>query len=175
MGTIFTASFDSTIGRLTVASTDAGVAYIALPRANGRGLMGWRQRHAPDDTLQEGFEPNRTAIAQISEFVDGKREVFDLPIDLRGTPFQRDVYREVAGILYGEWCSYSEIARRVGRPKAVRAVGAANGANPLPLVIPCHRVLSRAGQLQGYAGGLDMKAKLLAMEKSTRPGQIKLF
>ena len=81
----------------------------------------------------------------------------------------------IAGILYGDWCSYAEIARRIGRPKAVRAVGAANGANPLPLVIPCHRVLSSSGHLQGYAGGLDMKARLLAMEKSTRPGQVALF
>ncbi len=175
MRTIYTASFDSSIGRLTVASSGEGLAYVALPRANGRGLMGWHKRHCPDSILREGFEPNRTAIAQISEFLEAKREEFALPLDLRGTPFQLAVYEEVAAIPYGESRSYRDIAERVDRPAAVRAVGAANGANPIPLVIPCHRVVASSGGLQGYAGGLELKAKLLAMEQTSKPGQVRLF
>jgi len=175
MRTIYTASFDSAIGQLTVASSDEGLAYVALPRANGRGLMGWHKRHCPDTTLREGFEPNRAAIAQICEYLDAKREVFELPLDLRGTPFQLAVYEEVAAIPYGESSSYRDIAERVERPTAVRAVGAANGANPIPLVIPCHRVVASSGQLQGYAGGVALKAKLLAMEQASKPGQVRLF
>ena len=175
MRTIHTARFDSPIGELAVASSDAGLAYVALPRANGRGMLGWQRRHAADETLREGYAANRSAIQQILEFLDGKREVFDLALDLRATEFQCDVYRVVAAIPYGERLSYADVAARVERPKAVRAVGAANGANPLPLVVPCHRVVASGGQLQGYAGGLDMKARLLAMENTSKPGQGQLF
>ena len=171
MNTIYTASFESPIGHLTVASTLAGLACLVLPRATGRGLVGWCQRHEPDAELRAGYEPNRVAIRQIGEFLDGKRELFDLPLDLRGTPFQLEVYREVATIPHGEWRSYAEVARRLKRPKAFRAVGAANAVNPIPLVIPCHRVVASSGQLQGYAGGLTLKARLLAMENASRPEQ----
>jgi O-6-methylguanine DNA methyltransferase len=175
MTRIHTARFDSPIGKLTVASSDLGLSYVALPRANGRGLAGWQQRHAPDSTLAKGFEPNREAIGQILEFLEGKRRDFDLDLDLRGTPFQVAVYRQVASIPFGESRSYADVAEQIGRPRAVRAVGAANGANPIPLVIPCHRVLASNGNLQGYAGGLDLKAKLLAMESAVSPGQGALF
>ncbi len=175
METIHTASFDSSIGQLSVASTQSGLAHLALPCAAGRGLAGWRQSHYPQAELREGYEPNRVAIQQISEFLDGKREIFDLPLDLRGTAFQVEVYREVAAVPYGEWRSYAEVARRLGRPKAFRAVGAANAVNPIPLVIPCHRVLASNGQLQGYAGGLALKARLLAMENASRPDQGQLL
>ncbi|MBW2384413.1 MAG: methylated-DNA--[protein]-cysteine S-methyltransferase [Deltaproteobacteria bacterium] len=175
MTRIHTARFDSSIGTLTVASSELGLAYVALPRANGRGLAGWQQRHAADAKLAKGYEPNREAIGQILEFLAGKRQAFDLRLDLRGTPFQVDVYAEVAAIPYGESCSYADVAQKLGRPTAVRAVGAANGANPIPLVIPCHRVVAKSGQLQGYAGGLELKAKLLAMESNAQPGQGSLF
>lgn len=175
MTILYTARFDSPIGELTVASGEAGLAYVALPCANGRGLMGWRERHAPDAELCAGYEVNRTAIQQLTEFLEGKRKIFDLPLDLRGTEFQLDVYREVAKVPYGEWCTYAEISRRVGRPKALRAVGGANGANPIPLVIPCHRIVASNGHLQGYAGGLDLKARLLATEGAALPGQAQLF
>jgi O-6-methylguanine DNA methyltransferase len=175
MTRIHTARFESPIGTLTVASSDRGLAYVALPRANGRGLAGWQRRHALDSELAKGYEPNRQAIVQILEFLDGKRQAFDLALDLRGTPFQISVYDTVAAIPYGESRSYAEVAQKVGRPNAVRAVGAANGANPIPLIIPCHRVVASSGQLQGYAGGLDLKARLLAMESNAQPGQGALF
>ena len=89
-----------------------------------------------------------------------------MDLDLRATAFQLAVYQCVAKIGYGQTLSYSDIANAIGKPKAVRAVGAANGANPIPLVIPCHRVIARGGALQGYAGGLKLKARLLAMESA---------
>ena len=170
-GIIYKARFDSPIGKLVAASSEAGLCYVALPRASGRGLTGWKRRHAPDEKLVEGYEPNRMAIKQIVEFLEGKREVFELELDMRATAFQQDVYDVVAAIPYGESISYAEVAERVGRPAAVRAVGAANGANPIPLVVPCHRVVAKSGQLQGYAGGVDLKARLLAMESDSHPVQ----
>jgi O-6-methylguanine DNA methyltransferase len=164
METIYTARFTSPIGRLTVASSDKGLAYLELPHANGRGFRGWLKTHAPDVRVSERRTPNDEAIDQIRAYLDGERRAFELDLDLRATAFQKSVYKHVAQIGYGETLSYSEIAEALGRPRAVRAVGAANGANPIPLVIPCHRVIARGGALQGYAGGVELKARLLAME-----------
>ena len=175
MSTIHTARFESPIGDLIVATSSRGLCYVGLPRASGRGLAGWHRRHAADETLDSGYEPNRGAIKQITEFLAGKREAFELDLDLRATEFQSAVYDVVASIPYGESLSYADVAERIGQPTAVRAVGAANGANPIPLVVPCHRVVAKSGQLQGYAGGLDLKAKLLAMESSSHPAQGALF
>ncbi|MAJ58705.1 MAG: hypothetical protein CBC48_01335 [bacterium TMED88] len=167
-----TARFESPIGRMSVTSSDQGLCYVGLPRANGRGLEGWRRRHAIEESHTVGGDSNREAIEQIVSFLDGRRERFDLALDLRGTPFQIEVYEAVASIPYGERLSYGAIADCIGRPAAVRAVGMANGANPLPLIIPCHRVVGKDGQLQGYSGGLGLKRKLLAMESAsvTRQG-----
>jgi O-6-methylguanine DNA methyltransferase len=166
MDVMHTADFETPVGSVRIASTARGLAYVQLPHANGRGFDGWRLRHAPQVKVERGFDPNRQYIAQIVEFLDGKRERFDLPLDLRGTPFQLAVLEEVANIPFGETRSYGEVAKAVGRPKASRAVGAANGANPVSLVVPCHRVIATSGQLQGYGGGLELKAWLLAMERS---------
>ncbi len=164
--TVHTAQFESPIGSLRVASTDAGLAYLELPHASGRGLGGWLRRCAPGADCVEAFAPNRPAIRQILEYLKGKRTEFDLPLDLRGTEFQRSVWQALLEIPYGEVRSYREIAGAVGRPRAVRAVGAANGSNPVALVVPCHRVIAADGKLGGYGGGLDLKARLLAMERS---------
>jgi len=166
MDVIHTVDFDTPIGSLRIASTSHGLAFVQLPHANGRGFEGWRARHAPGAETKQGFEPNRIHVAQLLEFLEGKRQVFDLPLDVRGTDFQVAVYREVARIPFGETRTYAQVAGAVGRPTATRAVGAANGANPLPLVVPCHRVIASSGHLQGYGGGLDLKAKLLAMERT---------
>lgn len=175
MGILHTARFDSSIGELVLASSRKGLVFVGLPRANGRGFAGWQRRHAPDESVEEGFEPNRVAIMQLHEFLDGKRQKFDLELDLRATAFQLEVYRVLGSIPYGESISYSEVARRVGRPSAVRAVGAANGANPMPLVIPCHRVVAADGHLHGYSGGVELKARLLAMESAAHPPAGRLF
>ena len=177
MDVIHTAEFDSPIGSLRIASTSIGLAYIQLPHANGRGFDGWRTRHAPAAVVKQGFEPNQVYGAQIVEFLEGKREAFDLPLDLRGTDFQVAVYEEVARIPFGETRSYKQIAAAIGRPTATRAVGAANGANPVSLVVPCHRVIATRGHLHGDGGGLALKAKLLAMERGRglRSGQGRLL
>ena len=166
MDVMHTADFETPVGSIRIASTARGLAYVQLPHANGRGFDGWRMRHAPDVKVKRGFEPNRAIIAQIVEFLEGKRDAFDIPVDLRGTPFQLAVLEEVARIPFGETRTYGEIAEVLGRPTASRAVGAANGANPVSLVVPCHRVIASNGHLQGYGGGLDLKARLLAMERS---------
>ena len=104
------------------------------------------------------------AIRQLRAYFAGKLRRFDLPLDLQGTEFQRRVWRELEAIPFGETRSYSQIATVIGAPRAVRAVGAANGANPIPIVIPCHRVIGAAGALVGYGGGLPLKKRLLELE-----------
>jgi len=112
------------------------------------------------------WEPARCAAVarQLAEYFAGRRREFALTLDPPGTPFQRDVWGELARIPYGATVSYGELARRVGRPAASRAVGAANGANPIPIVLPCHRVIGANGSLTGYGGGLPIKRALLALE-----------
>lgn len=163
---VHTAELDSPIGRLRIASTERGLAYLELPRASGRGLLGWMRRHAADAKPVAGFETNRRAIAEILEYLDGKRTDFDLALDIRATPFEQAVYRELARIPYGETRTYADLASAIGRPTAFRAVGAASGANPIALVLPCHRVVRTGGKLGGYAGGVELKARLLAMERA---------
>ena len=123
---------------------------------------------APGAKRNAAFAPNREAIRQVLEYLDGKRTDFDVPLDLRGTPFQQAVWHALLAIPYGETRSYADVARSVGKPDAVRAVGTANGANPVPLVVPCHRVIQSGGKLGGYGGGVDLKRRLLAMEQSLR-------
>jgi methylated-DNA-[protein]-cysteine S-methyltransferase len=103
-------------------------------------------------------------VRQLREYFAGQRTRFDLPLHPAGTAFQRDVWSELQRIPYGETISYGELARRVGHPAAARAVGAANGANPIPIVIPCHRVIGANGKLTGFGGGIPVKQKLLALE-----------
>lgn len=104
---------------------------------------------------------------QLFEFFDGRRKDFDFPLDPPGTPFQKAVWNELLSIPYGETRTYAQIARAVGQPTATRAVGAANGANPIAVIIPCHRVIGSNGKLTGYGGGLDMKARLLDFEQGS--------
>ncbi len=106
---------------------------------------------------------------QLRAYLSGDRTAFDLPVDLRGTEFQRQVWQVLLQIPYGSTITYAELARRVGNPKAARAVGAANGRNPIPIVVPCHRVVAAGGKLGGYGGGLDLKRRLLALEQRTLP------
>ena len=171
MEIVHTTRVDSPIGTMRLASTAMGLAYVELPHADGRGLDGWLRRCLPGASVEEGFAPNRSATRQILEYLEGTRTEFDLALDPRGTTFQRRVWTALAEIPYGETSSYADIARRVKRPSAARAVGAANGANPLSLVVPCHRVIASDGHLGGYGGGLPLKARLLAMEQAHQPSQ----
>lgn len=167
MEILHTASFETPSGTMLAASSSVGLAYLELPHASGRGFGGFLRRIGARAT--EGWAPNRAAVEQVSEYLAGKRREFDLHLDLRGTEFQRLVWDQLCRIPYGTTCSYQDVGRAIGRPAAVRAVGTANGANPLPLVVPCHRVVATGGKLGGYGGGLDLKRRLLAMERA-EPG-----
>ncbi|KGM09196.1 methylated-DNA--[protein]-cysteine S-methyltransferase [Cellulomonas bogoriensis] len=135
------------------------------------GLYMTGQRHLPPTTTlgerRDGVLPD--VAAQLAEYFEGRRTTFDVSLDLRGTPFQVRVWTALRDIPYGEQVSYGELARRVGSPGASRAVGLANGRNPVGIVVPCHRVVGATGRLTGYGGGLDRKLHLLDLERATSP------
>ncbi len=147
---------ETPIGDLLLAGDEAGLSLVGFPQ----GKM--RLEPGPEWTLDEA--PFAEARRQLLEYFAGERKQFDLPLRLTGTDFQVRVLEELQHIPYGATVSYSEIAERIGRPKAVRAVGAANGRNPIPIIIPCHRVIGRGGSLTGFGGGLETKAALLRLE-----------
>jgi methylated-DNA-[protein]-cysteine S-methyltransferase len=133
-----------------------------------RGLYLEGQKYFPEDAALWTASPRlplfRNAVAQLGEYFAGRRENFAIPLEPAGTAFQRTVWREIARVPYGETISYAALAMRCGRPSAVRAAGAATGRNPITVVIPCHRIVGSGGALTGYAGGLDRKRALLAIE-----------
>ncbi|GLQ46333.1 methylated-DNA--protein-cysteine methyltransferase [Dyella lipolytica] len=131
-----------------------------------------RHRKSPDPTWHH--DPSKLVFArrQLDEYFAGERQMFDLPLHPLGTPFQLDVWHALAKIPYGATVSYGEMARRIGQPLAVRAVGAANGRNPLPIVLPCHRVIGSDGSLTGFGGGLPTKRFLLALEDRVLHGDL---
>lgn len=150
---------DSPVGPLTLTS-------------DGRALTGILMESAPEGTgwtRDDGAAPFAEARAQLQAYFRGERTEFDLPLAPRGTPFQEKVWKELRRIPYGKTCSYGDIARRIGRPKACRAVGLANGRNPISIVVPCHRVIGADGSLTGYGGGLANKKTLLELERRTVP------
>ena len=112
----------------------------------------------------------RSTFAQLEEYFQGKRKDFDIPMEAKGTEFQQSVWKELIKIPYGQTTSYGEIAKRIGNPKASRAIGMANNRNPISIIIPCHRVIGSSGKLVGYGGGLDIKEKLLKLEKEASKG-----
>ena len=142
-----------------------------LATAEGNKLTGLYfdgGRHAPgvSTTWQEdpAHAPLSRCAAQVAAYLEGKREHFDLPLAPSGTPFQQRVWNEIARIPYGATITYAELARRAGSPRSARAAGAATGRNPLSIIVPCHRVVGSSGSLTGYAGGLERKHRLLALE-----------
>ena len=151
---------ESPVGPLMLVGSDAGVRAIlwAGDDPARAGLADVALQPGSADVLDE-------AAHQLDEYFAGTRTSFDLPLDLRGTPFQVAAWEALGDIPYGETRTYAEQAAKIGRPAAVRAVGAANGRNPLSIVLPCHRVVGGDGALRGFAGGLDVKAALLAFEQ----------
>jgi|HubBroStandDraft_2_1064218.scaffolds.fasta_scaffold480235_2 methylated-DNA-[protein]-cysteine S-methyltransferase len=117
-----------------------------------------------------GGSSNPAVARQIEEFFSGKRQTFDFPLAPKGSAFQKRVWAELVRIPFGETISYGELARRIGNPAASRAVGRANATNPIALIVPCHRVIGANGKLTGYAGGIDLKDKLLVWERAIRNG-----
>jgi len=148
---------ETVLGPLLLAGDDAGLRSIWF--LNGK-------RPALADPLWQKDESRfADVIRQLHSYFSGELEKFDLPLAPEGTPFQLKVWKELCEIPYGETISYGELARRIGNPNAARAVGLANGSNPIPIVIPCHRVIGSNGKLTGYGGGLPIKEKLLALER----------
>ncbi|MBV9339645.1 MAG: methylated-DNA--[protein]-cysteine S-methyltransferase [Acidobacteria bacterium] len=154
--TVYT-HIESPFGPLLLAANEAGLRQIAFPARN--------QPAPPEPGWQEDTQSLIAASEQLRRYFAGELEDFDLPLSPEGTPFQQQVWRELLNIPYGKTISYGELAARLGNPKASRAVGLANGSNPVPIVIPCHRVIGANGKLTGYGGGLHIKEKLLALER----------
>ncbi|MGM7702783.1 methylated-DNA--[protein]-cysteine S-methyltransferase [Pseudalkalibacillus sp. Hm43] len=149
---------------LYVAVTDQGLCRITWPTESFETLKGWTEKQVPNAQLIEDEEKIADFKQQLAEYLDGKRDAFSVPIDFKGTAFQTSVWRALTDIPFGETRSYSEIADAIGNPKAVRAVGTANGANPVPIVVPCHRVIGKSNALTGFRGGLKTKERLLHLE-----------
>jgi methylated-DNA-[protein]-cysteine S-methyltransferase len=148
---------ESPVGPLLLVADERGVRSIEF--VNGR-----RQVQASAEWT-DNPAPLRETVRQLRAYFAGELENFDLPLAPVGTPFQLAVWKCLCAIPYGETISYGELARRIGNPNASRAVGLANGSNPIPIVIPCHRVIGSNGKLTGYGGGLPIKEKLLALER----------
>jgi methylated-DNA-[protein]-cysteine S-methyltransferase len=149
--------FDSPIGRLLLTSDGTALTGLYMePSRKAQSTDGWVQ--------DMGVKPLSAAVRQLSEYFAGSRREFDLPLHLHGTVFQTRVWRELAEIPYGRTWSYGELAKRIDKPSASRAVGLANGRNPISILVPCHRVIGADGSLTGYGGGLDRKRWLLAHE-----------
>jgi methylated-DNA-[protein]-cysteine S-methyltransferase len=152
----FYTALDSPVGPLRLSASGQGLRQIDF--MTGRNLA------LPDASWREDRAFFGDIIRQLKAYFAGELQRFDLPLVPKGTAFQVGVWRQLCEISYGETISYGELARRIGNPKASRAVGLANGSNPIPIVIPCHRVIGRSGKLVGYGGGLEVKEKLLALE-----------
>jgi len=150
--TIYYSRISSPVGPLLLAVSERGL--VALEFGRGKIAAGW----------VESEEKTAACARQLEEYFAGRRRRFDLPLDLRGTDFRKSCWRELLKIPYGETRSYADIARAIGKPAAVRAVGLANGQNPVAIIVPCHRVIGSDGSLTGYGGGLEAKRRLLELE-----------
>jgi epoxyqueuosine reductase len=152
------------IGRVRAVMTPRGLGYLSLPSEPAGECEKWLNRWFPRADQVWDDKPFQELQAQLTGYFAGELRQFNLPLDLRGTPFQLQVWRALQSLEYGKVCSYAQIAAAIGRPKAVRAVGGANGANPVPIIVPCHRVIASDGTLGGYSSGLEMKRSLLKLE-----------
>ncbi|MFO7985391.1 MAG: methylated-DNA--[protein]-cysteine S-methyltransferase [Desulfatiglandaceae bacterium] len=149
--------WDSPVGRLLIAGDKFGLRLIRFPNRIRKGEPGIHGEENP--------EPLREAISQLDAYFEGRCRSFDLNLSPEGKPFQLTVWKALSQIPYGETLSYGKLAEKIGKPGAARAVGGAVGRNPLPIILPCHRVIGSDGSLTGFGGGLDRKRALLSLEK----------
>ena len=149
---------DSPVGELQVAATSRGLCRISY------SADGWEEKLARSFGVRVLRSPLDDVRRELDEYFDGRRREFDLPLDLRVAPFPADVLRELARVPYGRTETYGTLAARAGRPRAARAVGTIMNRNPIPIVLPCHRIVGASGALTGYAGGLEVKRRLLELE-----------
>ena len=160
------ASLATRFGRFGLFGTRLGLLSVTLPNESREAAEARLRRILGDVEFMDDPESLVEALEQLETYADGTRRSFDLTLDPRGTEFQRAVWDAVYAVEYAQTQTYGDIARAIGRPAAVRAVGAANGANPLPVIVPCHRIIGSNGTLTGYGGGLDLKEQLLAFERN---------
>lgn len=163
---IYYSEMNSPIGPLIVARTEKGICWINFGKSEDNLfiLKRWAKRWVNTDQLVNDHEKLKDAISQLNEYFSKERNEFALEIDLLGTPFQKLVWKSLLKIPYGEIRSYKDIAMEINAPKAVRAIGGANHNNPIPIIVPCHRVIGSNGNLVGYGGGINIKQFLLEME-----------
>ena len=155
---LFYSFYDCSIGTLLLIGDDDGLHRLHFPNENAK---------PPKEAIEKASGLGGVT-EQLDEYFAGSRQVFDLKLKPIGTSFQKRVWLALAQIPYGQTTSYGELARRVGSPKGARAVGAANGKNPLPIILPCHRVIGKDGSLTGFGGGLELKTVLLDLERRNK-------
>lgn len=165
MGIVYRMQTDSPIGRLNLVSSEKGLSAIFFSTEPRDSDLQFIKKHFTWDELRLGGEHNKHAAEELNEYFAGNLKKFSVMIDMKSTGFPRQVHRQLTKIPYGKTRTYGEIAALLDKPNGARAVGSANGANKIPIIIPCHRVLAANG-LGGYAGGLDVKRKLLKLEGS---------
>jgi methylated-DNA-[protein]-cysteine S-methyltransferase len=163
-GTVALGQVPTPIGEFSAAVTSDGLACLIFPGDAPSMLDAWRQRWMPDGEVVSAPSALRRVSDELTAYFEGTLRRFSLPVAPHGTPFRVRVWQALKDIPYGETRSYGDVARAIGAPRAVRAVGAANGANPVPIILPCHRVIGSNGRLTGYGGGLPLKERLLALE-----------
>ena len=147
----------SKIGTIYLVASDLGLSSLSFKEQANPIVHSLNHSSSKEEIIS-------LALQQLEEYFSGKRKVFNLPIDIKGTDFQKNVWKELQKIPYGKTVSYEDVAVNIQNKKAVRAVGTANGKNPLCIIVPCHRVISKNGSMGGYSGGLEMKSKLLEIE-----------
>jgi methylated-DNA-[protein]-cysteine S-methyltransferase len=153
---------DSPVGKLKLVASEKGLVAILWENDNPRRVVLGDMRKADRQPILDDAE------RQLKEYFAGRRQGFSIPLDMRGTPFQQSVWEALLAIPFGETRSYGQLAKQLGKPTAMRAVGAANGRNPISIVVPCHRVIGSSGQLIGFAGGLEAKERLLKIESESK-------
>ncbi|MGH2443806.1 MAG: methylated-DNA--[protein]-cysteine S-methyltransferase [Chloroflexota bacterium] len=173
-GTPWMASIETSWGTFGAAGMDESLGILTFPGEPEEPRQKWLRRWAPDTPPSKQSTVLEQLSDQLNGYLDGKLTSFAIPLVVRGTAFQLRVWAALQEIEYGTTCSYQTIAKRIGKPNSVRAVGAANGANPIPIIVPCHRVIGANGSLTGYGGGLELKERLLELE-GTAAGPLPLF
>ena len=162
--TVFWTLLDNEPWKLYIAATEKGLCYVGSPDAPFAELSQWVNKHIPNSQLVEDKKALEEYETELVDFLLGKIKEFSIPLDLRGTEFQRTVWGKLMEVPFGKGATYTEIAERIQRPDAVRAVGTAIGSNPVLIVVPCHRMFGKHGEWRGYRGGLKMKGQLLEIE-----------
>ncbi|GAA0789472.1 MULTISPECIES: methylated-DNA--[protein]-cysteine S-methyltransferase [Pseudomonadati] len=174
---VLEAQLTSPVGMLLVKASAIGLTHLTVADLKHQSeqvevctVIELITAPCPEESKVNALQHINAVHRQLSEYFVGQRQIFELALAPKGTVFQHQVWQALAAMHFGEVCSYGEIANRIERPKAVRAVGAANGANPIAIIVPCHRVIGKNGKLTGYAYGLEMKQFLLALEaRSQKP------